>query len=363
MVGAAMEQKVWARTSGSILYPNLYAILVGPPGVGKSAVLSQSERLLRHIPDLFVAPSSVTTASLVDSVNDAARKVLYPTFMSFNSLVVVASELGVFLPQYDTGYMNTLQKFFDGEIYEERRRSTKSHIKIDKPQLTLIGGTTPSYLNSFLPEGAWDQGFTARTLFIYCGEPAHTELWGTDGDEALLEKFYVDLLHDLKIIHTLSGEVTWSAEAKAEISKWHRAGLPPVPDHGKLAHYTPRRIMHLIKLCIIVSVARSSTLEITASDFALAKQWLLEAESHMPDIFKSMGTSVDARAMEDTFYFVFQTFTKEKKAVAEFRVVSFMKNKVPSHTVLKNIEIMVRSGWLKPTIANGLQAFEPGTKS
>lgn len=362
ILAGAMEQKVWTKTSGLILYPNLYMILVGPPGVGKSAVLAQSERMLRSVQDLCIAPSSVTTASLVDSVHDAARKVLYPVFMQFNSLTVVASELGVFLPQYDPAYMNTLCKMFDGELYEERRRSTKSHIKIDKPQLTIIGGTTPSYLNSFLPDGAWDQGFTARTIFVYNGESVRPSLFGAEPNYKTLEKIYIDLLNDLNSIAALTGEVTWTEEAKAAISGFYESGMHPIPDHGKLSHYTPRRIMHLIKLCMIVSVSRSSTLVIEKEDYLTAKQLLLEAEAAMPDIFKSMGTSVDARAMEDAFYFVYQTALKDKKPVAEFRLVSFLKDKVPSHSVMKIVEIMVRSGWLKPTIVNGLVCYEPGQK-
>jgi hypothetical protein len=46
IVAGALEQKVWVRTKGSDLFPNQYIILVGPPGIGKSAILSVAEKFL-----------------------------------------------------------------------------------------------------------------------------------------------------------------------------------------------------------------------------------------------------------------------------------------------------------------------------
>ena len=141
LISSVLERKVWTRTKGTQLFPNQYIILVGPPGVGKSVVLSQAERMLRALTELRVAPSSVTTASLADAMAEAGRKIIRPmstpNFIQFNSLQVVASELGVFLPVYDTSYINLLTKLYDGELSEERRRTGKvNHMKIDQTLLS-----------------------------------------------------------------------------------------------------------------------------------------------------------------------------------------------------------------------------------
>ncbi len=367
ILGAVLERKVWARTKGSDLFPNLYIILVGPPGVGKSAVLSQSERLLRQVPELFVAPSSVTTASIIDSLALAQRKIIRPqstpNFVQFNSLQIVASELGVFLPAYDPAFMNTLTKLYDGELYEERRRTGKvNHIKIDHPQLSILGGTTPSYLNSFLPEGAWDQGFTSRTVFVFSSEPVHTSIFSDEDDFDHLEQAYIDILHDLKLIGGTFGKISWTKEAMEAISEWNVRGLPPVPEHGKLTHYNSRRLAHAIKLTVLASVSRSSSLSIDVGDFQTALDWLIEAEGVMPDIFKSMGVSADARAMEDCWYFVYQSYAKDKKPVGEHRIVSFLSNRVPSQQITNIIQIMVRSRMLKQDLTGGVLGYVPEAK-
>lgn len=368
VLSGAMERRLWVHTKGSNLYPNLYTILVGPPGVGKSAVLSQAERLLRAVPDLRITPSSVSAASLVDSLVLANRKIVrpneMPSFVEFNYLTAVASELGVFLPIYDPLFMNSLTKLYDGEPYEERRRTGKvNHIKIEHPQLSILGGTTPSYLNSFLPDGAWDQGFTSRTIFIYSGETIHSEIFQAEDQFKHLEGLYLSLLSDLKSISAAYGKMTWTPEAATAISEWNRAGLPPVPDHNKLQHYNSRRLVHVIKLCMIASISRSSDLIITVEDYQLALGWLLDAESRVVDIFHSMGVAGDSAAIDDTWDFIFRFHAKEKKPISEHRVVNFLRSKVPSHNIMKVLEIMQRSDIIKLEMLNGTNAYVPRPKA
>lgn len=369
ILSGVMERRIWVRTKGSNLYPNLYTILVGPPGVGKSAVLSQVERFLRSVPDIHVAPSSVSAASLVDSLVLANRKIIrpneLPSFVQFHYLTAVASELGVFLPTYDPLFMNSLTKFYDGEHYEERRRTGKvPHLKIEHPHLSIIGGTTPSYLNSFLPEGGWDQGFTSRTIFVYSGETVFQELFGEDEQSGRLESLYNDLLGDLKSIGALYGKMSWTPSAAEAISEWNRAGLPPVPDHNKLTHYNSRRLAHCIKLCMIASISRSSELEINLEDYQTALGWLLDAETRVVDIFHSMGVAGDSAAIDDTWDFIFRAYNKNgKKPVGEHSIVNFLRTKVPSHNIMRVIEVMSRSGMIKLDCRDGVNGYVPAPKS
>lgn len=366
----ALERRVWVWTKGSALYPNLYCILVGPPGVGKSAVLSQAERILRTVPNLHVAPSSVSAASLVDSLGAAQRDVLLPgqnpAHVKFHYLATIASELGVFLPTYDPLFMNSLTKFYDGEPYEERRRaSVVKHVKIEHPHLAILGGTTPSYLNSFLPDGAWDQGFTSRTIFVYSGESVFTDIFGDEPEFARLEQLYKSLENDLKSIAGLYGKLEWTPEAAMAITAWNRSGLEPVPAHNKLAHYVPRRLAHVIKLCIVAWVCDSSDLKtgITLEHYQTALGWLLATEAALPDLFFNKGVAGDSGAIRDAYDFVFREYMrKEKTPVLEHKVIFFLQGKIPSHSVFRVLETMIRSKMLILTNVAGQTAYAPGMK-
>ena len=99
-IAGVLERKVWVRTMNMELYPNLYVVLTGPPGVGKTVATSLVEDLWRAIPGLPVAPKSVTKPSLIDALTDAKRSKVYidgnqSSHLNYNSLLLNAGESGV----------------------------------------------------------------------------------------------------------------------------------------------------------------------------------------------------------------------------------------------------------------------------
>ena len=343
-------------------------ILVGPPGIGKSDAISSAEEILRTVPEIHVAPTDVTTASLIDALDAANRKILRPEhsldFMQFNYVTVCASELGNFLPAYEPTFINFLQKVYDGEFYEQARRTAKkTNIRLERAQINFLGGTTPGYLNSFLPSGAWDQGFTARTIFVHHGAETKTDIFPERDVSGRIEQLHQNLNSDLKEISSLVGMMHWDQHAMEGISEWYRDGLRPVPDHPRLAHYNTRRLAHTIKLSCIASISRSSDFTIAAADFAQARDWLVEAEDTVPDIFSARGIAGDAQAIDECYHFVYKLYMKDKKPVLEGRVVNFLKDKIPSYSIYKVIEVMSRSGLLLLESLNGLNAYKPGIKN
>src|SRR5882672_4022867 len=83
-VAAAMERKVWATTTKGMLYPNMYVLIIGPAGTGKSLAIIAARSFLETIEDpsgttgIHLAPTSMTMASLVDELVEAKRIVLLP---------------------------------------------------------------------------------------------------------------------------------------------------------------------------------------------------------------------------------------------------------------------------------------------
>src|SRR5262245_54068338 len=70
MIAAALEQKVWVDVGGP-LYPNLYTLLVGLPGIGKSRAITNCAGIIREaLPELHFGATSVTRASLSDYMEE-----------------------------------------------------------------------------------------------------------------------------------------------------------------------------------------------------------------------------------------------------------------------------------------------------
>ncbi len=367
-VAGALERKVWVTTVAGDLFPNMFCVLVGPAGVGKTVITNRVRKFWLGLDDHHVASTSVTKASLMDELEQAERRGVALIGKNktepfhFHSLKILANELGVLIPGYDNDFMNVLTDVWDGHVYSENRRSTKRQFKIDKPQLNLFAATTPSYLNEVMPAGAWTQGFISRVLLIYSGETAIRPLFGS---EELNEELNKKLLGDLIHIGKLYGKMEFTPEAAEAITAWHTQGGPPTPDHPRLIQgYNVRRSVQLLKLCMVACAASADDYLITIEHFAMALDWLMEAEVYMPDIFKAMSGGSDGQLMDETYHFVYKLFIVKKQPISEQRIIAFIQQRTPAHNVEKILQVMVKAGLLKLSIGTDtVRAYSPGTRA
>lgn len=345
MIGAVLERKTWVYTLGSNLYPNLYVILVAPPGVGKTVLTSLIQKFWHELPEHKIAPSSVSRASLTDALFEATRSVVrpqeIPSVVQFNSLYVASNELQTFLPIYDGEFMATLTDLYDCKYYSEKKRSNKLDLTMGAPQLSLLSATTPSSLNTLLPEGAWEQGFMSRTILVYNGKVILRSLFGEDKED---EQKFKDLVHDLKIISSMYGKMKFTPEAAAAIDAWHMKGGEPAPDSPRLKNYVTRRTAHLLKLAMIASAATRDDYIIDIGEITTGLKWLTEAEFQLPDLFKAVTGKGDLSVIEDVHYWATAIYTVEKKNVSEARIYEYLVARVPAYAVEKLLQTVVKAG-------------------
>ena len=357
VVAAALERRVYTATALSAVYPNLYTLLVAPPGVGKSQGIAVATRMLAAVPNMQVAPEDVTKASLLDNLGEAHRIFTVPPKMmlEYHSMFVSADEFGVLVPAHDLEFLNVLNVLYDNrDRYKETRRSREKPLILEAPQLNLLAGTQPDYLASLLPDQAWGMGTMTRMLMIYHGRPSKPKLFG-----AKVKLDLKDCQHDLNQVGNLYGEIVWSKDAEEELTTWYNAGLNPVPQHSKLKHYNARRILHVLKLCMISACARSNDLLIEKEDVDRARDWLLEAEELMPEIFKEMAGKSDGQIIQDLHFFVFDLYLKSgKKLVHRSKIEIFLMNRTPAYNVENIINTCQRANIL---IYKGNDLFEPGS--
>ena len=192
----------------------------------------------------------------------------------------------------------------------------------------------------FMPEGAWDQGFTSRIIMVFSDERIV-------GDDFAVESRPIsqELIHDIKIINSLVGEFKVTEDYRTCVNNWRALGEPPVPNHPKLIHYTTRRRVHLYKLSMVSAVDRSDVLLLTKADFNRAMNWLVEAEQYMADIFKASASGTDTQAIDEIYHFVM--IGDLGLGVSEHKIVGFARQRVPAHSVMRVLEIMERSGMIK----------------
>ena len=344
LLGAIVEQKVWVRTTRPV-YPNQYIFLIAHPGVGKTRTINEAKHLIAAMGEgagPILAPVSLTFASLVDALSRAKREIVRQPegALTYNSMYIAADELGAFMHKYEGEMIDGLSAFYDPTPYDQERRTGDRKVKIASPQLNILAGSTPQNLTGFMPEKAWGQGFTSRIIMVFSDERLVVDDFADHSAPRT-----ADMVHDLKLIHSLYGPFAVTQPYKEAVNEWRRIGEAPVPDHPRLIHYNTRRRMHVYKLSMISSLNRDCGLTLTEADFFTALEWLVAAESQMTDIFKAGAMNADAGAMDEIVHFV--RITDLGTGVNEQRITNFARERIPLTSILRIIEILTTSGQIR----------------
>jgi len=354
-IAGALERRCWVTTYNTPLYPNLYVMLLAPPGIGKSMLSTRVGALWRSTDELVVGSTSLTKASLVDELAAARRDItrprMIPAVETFYSLQLCVNELGNFITAYDNEFINFLTDVYDCGHYSERRRGDKDNpISLDKTQLTLFGCTTTSWLGGMMPEGAWDQGFISRMIMVYAGEKERLSLFASKKNT---EKLWTPLSLDLNHISKLYGEFTFEDECARLLDNWHLAGNPPEPEHPRLRHYLSRRTVHVEKMMMSISAAKGDSLVLTAEDFEEALELLLYTESRMPDIFKEMRGDNDLAVIEECWHTIYLIYQRgDKVPVRQSVVFQFLQERLPTNSIQRVLDTMVKAGMFQEIQVN-----------
>lgn len=345
MVAGALERRVWAETSQTILYPNLFVLLVSPPGIGKSQAIKHTSKFWYDAKKFKIAPSNATKASLVDCISRAdGKRLVGGNLIEYHSLLAASSEFGVMVPAHDLEFLSVLSDIYDNPAnYSEERRSLgNKQIDIVQPQFTFIAGTQPAYMASMIPEEAWGQGFCARTIMVYAASAPKVPLFSKEKSDPR-EALRLRIIRQLVKISELFGAATISEDAQTLLQAWHDDDCPPIPQHSKLSNYSTRRILHVLKLSIVAAVCRQGIPTIEVCDVQRAQDWLFAAESFMPDIFRDMVQKSDSQVIQELHFFLWKLWVKDKTPLHESRLIHFLSTRVPSEKIMRVIEIAERS--------------------
>jgi len=175
---------------------------------------------------------------------------------------------------------------------------------------------------TLLPEEAWQVGFTSRLILIYSNEEIKVNPFVERPKQKALEG---ELISGLSRIGGQCGQLVFSQKAREEFEGWLHTDYAPKPGHPKLIHYTKRRGVHALKLCMISAISRGSFHEVTEFDFYRAKMWMLDAEGQMAKIFPAMNKGTDQDLMESLWYFAMQEFINNgNKPIPRSQLAEFL---------------------------------------
>lgn len=341
VISACLRRKTWINMGHFNIYPNMYIVLVGPPGkCKKSVAINASMELIEDYNEIKISADSITREALIQDIKKSETQIQVDInneqrIQFHSSVTIVSKELSVFLGEQNQGLLSLLTDLYDCPNKWEYKTKNKGIDTCYGIWLSLLGASTPTWLVGSISTAAIGGGFTSRVIFIVEDKERHKNPFPflTKEDLVLRE----ELKSDLEKISIISGEMTLSSEAFHFVEDWYRNN-----EHGNMdsrfAGYYERKQLHLLKVAQVLSASESSKRIIEINHVKGALALLDKAEVKMKGAFGAAGRSTVAADIDE----ILQTIIRSEKISKEQLMRATWMNIHPTEfdVVIKSLQDM-----------------------
>lgn len=350
-------------------YPNLYIMLIAPPGAGKTQAENVLNPLLRDITN--ISAQHISKASLIDELHDnvVIRQISMEEKIEYHHAIILTSEFTETFEGYDTHLLGTLSRWWDcPDHFRERKRHLKEAIEMRNICCNMLAGVQPTMLAHNFPIQAWTGGFLARTIFVYEPHGMDILLWdiedaaGAAYQDSIDDKAYNKLVTDLSAITQMVGTMVPDESYFKEYLRWKETDKQqPRPRHPRLFDYLQRREHNLVKLSMISAASRGN-MSLEGKDFFRARTWLEDTEANLDDVFIEMATSDELTLMKDLQNFLWTITKGGSKPALRSRVFQFLAGKVPTQRLHLFLDAAKEAGFIQEQFSKDgtFRLYKPG---
>jgi hypothetical protein len=269
------------------VYPNLFTVLVAPPGrCKKSTAMRISREFLRKVDGINFTSDSISRERLIQDLSQCLKDDQSP-------MTAYSSEFASLLTTSGMDMVVFLTDIYDSPPEWSHKTKMGGTQKITAPFLNLAGGTTPDWIARSLPLDTVGIGLTSRIIFVYHDTPRkRPPRPKLTVEQKKLGEF---LAMDLRVISTLQGEYTFDCVGTEKVyDDWYEGRLdnPNPSGDGRLNGYYERKPVHVLKVAMLVAASQRQQLVITQEDLETTWALLESTEAKMPKVFAAVGKNV-----------------------------------------------------------------------
>jgi hypothetical protein len=371
-VAGALGKKAWYDFGQFKVYPNLFILLVAPPGRGKSVSLilplyeiygnlsvepyTRKEDVpakldtfgLKDSP-LYLLQDKVTPEELIRQMKKCGRVNLDLTTANKihyeSPLTLVTSEFGSLMNRNDKTLQMFLTDMWDAKDKYTYHTKTSGHDIIRGPCLNWIACATPEQFIENMPENARSQGLLPRIVPVFFdGEKTEDKLFYGKINSSIVYNLTATLAH----IATLQGEFTVEDTFRDELQDYVSGGMAPRPTDPNMSEYNERRLAHWMKVAMCVSAACRDDMIITRGDWTYAQEMMLAAESDMPQALQFFGVRNAGRVALDVMDYIKASVALNKRNLLIKEVKREIMRKVANAAEIEaTYRNMIESGMIK----------------
>lgn len=289
------SRKVWLSQGIFTVYPRLYVILVGPPGIKKSTAVNFSRRLIYNIGGIGIAPASITKEAITEMMAEdggICKKVFKHNdkAVPYSHLSIYANELTSLVNSGGnaSGMIEFLTDIWDLDVMEVKTKN-KGHDIIIGPNINILACMTPEIMQQFLFQRIISGGFTRRCVYVYADRnneavplPELTEIQKSAWDNCIALG---------KQIQALSGEFVWGEGAKETYSAWYLGNHQKIQEGGGavMQGFYQSKGEYVLKVAMLVALSETQKLQLNPVHIRVAVEFLTQTEEGLQRIFEGTG--------------------------------------------------------------------------
>lgn len=303
-LSAAVARKVWLPFEDEAKFPNLYVMLVGDAGNGKSHAMAKAKRLLAEI-DAPYSGSLETPPGMwrymtgnpmadppVPAPENVKRAVRWPdgVLRDTHAITIIANEFINFISLDQQGWVSALNDIYDQDRYHYRTKNMGED-SILGPYICLIGALTTEVSSDLQKARIISTGLARRTLFQYgqrqFNNPHPKPQFTPEQREA--RSRCIEYLK--KLNHSsVSGAFSWTPGVNEWWTTWYKEHLKLVPTKNpNVRSWYATKADQMLKLAMLTSLSEDVDLILKVEHFELAHSYLTILEEDLPKIFGGVG--------------------------------------------------------------------------
>lgn len=306
LIGAVLKDNVRFEIGTYILYPNQFIVLVGPPGVGKGTAMNIISDIIKEDklnPLVNTLSDRITAEKIIEQIATGwssapifKNQQLVMSSADHNCLIF-SSEIRVLLGASEW-MLEFLEEAWSRTTFEYQTK-TKGSVSIDSMCCSLLAASVPDFLRNVNKEARMviTGGFSSRCLFIYADAPSKDLPFPIALKKSPKSKaLYDDLVADLRDIATMRGEFTIASDARILFENFLKQNriAGQKDDSEAIANFRARIKAHTLKLAMVLSASRSSSLVIDQLDMANAIHEIQRITQTLEKLFRGAGDSMDS---------------------------------------------------------------------
>jgi hypothetical protein len=274
ILGAAINNKVYIHRGDSDLlpplFPNPWVLLLAPPGRGhKTSTINLGVNILQEAcPECRLVADKITPESLVKALAAPVGKERIRIGPSDATGLIKAPELSVFFGKqtYNVGLVQLITDLYDWRPEWKSSTIARGEIVLRNNCISVLGGSTPDWLQSMLPQDAFEGGFLPRYIIVEMPPTYFRRRYAPKKPKGLSKD---SVVKNLRALSTLEGEMKWS-EKGLNYYKEYYENLKPTGDVQHDA-YMERSVEQVIRIAMQLGIC-SGRLELKSEDMETAKK-------------------------------------------------------------------------------------------